>query len=165
MKRPLPILCALLLGGALAQTQAPLRLLLTQDLVTEVTENGKATEKLTPAPKAVRPGDTLTQQLTASNVGRAALRGAVLGIPVPRGTVYLGGATPTNGRWTTQFSRDGGKTFAVAPLKKTIAVTENGKTTQKEVVVPPSEYTNVRWVVSAVQPNETLKLGFRVKVQ
>lgn len=165
MKRPLPILCALLLGGALAQAQSPLRLLLTQELVTAVTENGKATEKLTPAPKTVQPGDTLTQQLAASNVGKATLRNAVLGVPVPRGTVYLGGATPTGARWTTQFSRDGGKTFAVAPLKKTIAVTENGKTIQKEVVVPPSEYTNVRWVVASLQPNETLKLGFRVKVQ
>ena len=63
------------------------------------------------------------------------------------------------------FSRDGGKTFGQAPLKKLVTVTEDGKTVQREVVVPPAEYTAVRWVVSALKPDTTLKLGFRVKVK
>lgn len=165
MKRSLPVLAALLLGGAVAQGAAPLRLTLSQDLVTVVTENGKAAEKLIPAPGSVRPGDTLTQQLSVSNVSKKVWKNAVLGVPVPQGAVYLGGATPSSARWTTQFSFDGGKTFAAAPLKKLVAVTENGVAVRREVVVPPSEYTNVRWVVGAIQPDETLKLGFRVKVK
>ena len=165
MKRFLPTFTALLLGGALAQAASPLRLLLTQQLVTVVTENGKAVEKLIPAPQSVRPGDTLTQHLTASNVGASVLKDAALTVPVPQGFVYVGNVTPANPRWITQFSFDRGKTFGTAPLMKTIAVTENGKTVYKDVVVSPSEYTNVRWVVALIQPDETLKLGFRVKVK
>lgn len=165
MKRSLPVLCALLLGGALAQATSPLRLSLSQDLVTTVTENGRSVEKFAPAPGSVQPGDTLTQQVAASNVGKGVLKGAGINLPVPRGTVYVGGATPSGARWTTLFSHDGGKTFGPAPLLKTITVTENGKTIQKKVAVPPSEYTNVRWVIQAIAPDETLKLGFRVKVK
>lgn len=165
MKRSLPVLCALLVGGALAQASAPLRLTLSQDLVTTVTENGRSVEKLTPAPRTVQPGDTLTQSLSASNVGKAALKGAALNLPVPRGTTYAGGATPASARWVTQFSFDGGRTYAAAPLKKTISVVENGVAVRREVVVPPSEYTNVRWIVGDIKPDETLKLGFRVKVK
>lgn len=159
-----PTLLLALFGVALAQGASPLRLTLTQERVTTVTENGKATERLTPLPKTVQPGDVLTQQLTAQNVGKSTLRNAALTLPVPQGTVYLGGAGAGEG-WSTLFSRDGGKTFGQAPLKKLVTVTEDGKTFQKEVVVPPSEYTTVRWVVSALKPDTTLKLGFRVKVK
>lgn len=156
---------ALLLGGALAQVSSPLRLQLTQELVTAVTEGGRTVETLSPMPKAVRPGDTLTQVVTASNLGKGTLRQASILLPVPRGTEFVGQATPSTARWATEFSRDGGQTFAAAPLKKTITVTENGRAVQKEVVVPPSEYTNVRWVVGAITSGDTLKFGFRVKVK
>ncbi|PNY79553.1 hypothetical protein [Deinococcus koreensis] len=156
---------ALLLGGALAQVSSPLRLQLTQELVTTVTESGRTVEKLSSMPKSVRPGDTLTQVITASNLGKSTLRQASINLPVPRGTEFLGQSTPAGPRWSTEFSRDGGQTFAAAPLKKTITVTENGKSVQKEVIVPPSEYTNVRWVVGAMNSGDTLKFGFRVKVK
>ena len=157
-------------AAAKAPPDAPAFALLSIGDVTELTVTPPDVEP-TPLPCDVprqyvlQPGDVLTQEISASNSGKAALRGAGINVPVPRGTFYLGGATPSSNRWQTQFSFDGGKTFGSAPLMRTVTVSENGKSVQKKVVVPPSEYTNVRWLVAAIQPDETLKLGFRVKVK
>ena len=154
----------LLLTNALAQSAPPLKLLLTQDLVTVVTENGKSSEKITKMPAAVRPGDLLSEQVSASNTSKAVLRNAVVRLNIPVGTQYSAGMSAGE-RWKTEYSADAGKTFAAAPLMKTIALTENGRTVQRQVVIPPSEYTGVRWTLPTLNPDETLKLSFRVTVK
>ena len=65
---------------------------------------------------------------------------------------------------TTLYSVDG-KTFGPAPLKKTVTVTENGRSVLKEVEVKPSEYTTVRWTVPELGVDQTLKLGYRIQVK
>ena len=161
----LPALAAALLGAAFAQSEAPLRLVLTQSLVTTIKEDGKDVERLVSSPKSVRPGDVLTQDIAVSNLVDRSLRNIRVPVPVPANTVYVGSATESANRFETQFSADGGKTFARAPLRKTVTVTENGKAVTKEVVIAPSEYTNVRWVIPELKKDESLKLGFRVKVK
>lgn len=169
MKRlPLSLMAAgsLMAGIAAAQASSPLTLTLAQALVQTVTVNGKRTEQLTPSPKNVRPGDVLNQVVTARNTGTKTLTGVVVRLPVPRGTTYLNPAISLNGASAvkTEFSADGGKTYASAPLKRTVSVTENGKTVTKEVVVKPAEYTNVRWTLAQVQGGESVQVGFRVQV-
>ncbi|GAA3997357.1 hypothetical protein GCM10022631_04910 [Deinococcus rubellus] len=164
MKRSTPtLLLTLLLGTALAQATTPLKLVLSQSLVQTVTENGKSTEKLIPEPTSVLPGAVLEEALTATNTLGKSMANVAVNLPVPAGTVYLNSLKP-EGSVKTLFSIDKGKTFAAAPLKKTVTVTENGKTVQKEVEVSPSEYTNVRWVLGELAAGGSLKLGFRVKV-
>lgn len=153
----------LLLGLALAQNASPLKLDLTLNLVKTVTENGKPVEKLTPA-KQNLPGDTLSQIITATNTGKTPLTNVRIPLNVPKNTVYL---APEKGMADVQaqYSIDGGKTYAPAPLKKTITVTENGKTVTKEVEVNPSEYQAVRWTVPRLAPGQSLKVGYRIRVK
>lgn len=156
-------LIALVTGTALAQTTSPLKLVLSQALVQTVTENGKSTEKLVPGPTSVLPGAVLEEALTATNTLGKLVSKVTVNLPVPAGTVYLN-TLKSGGAVQTLFSIDKGKTFAAAPLKKTVNVTENGKTLQKEVEVSPAEYTNVRWVLGELAAGDSLKLGFRVRV-
>ncbi|ASN82748.1 hypothetical protein [Deinococcus ficus] len=157
------LLLTTLLGTAYAATQAPLSLTLVQDLIVRVQKDGKVTEQRLDMPKSIKPGDLLLEEVTARNTTRGVLRGAAINLPVPRGTTYAGDAT-RNAAVTTLFTVDG-KTFAEAPLKRKVTVTENGKSVQKEVTVQPNEYTGVRWVVGAIKPDESLKLSFRVTVK
>ena len=162
MTRTLTIITALL-GSAYALSQAPLTLTLTQDLVIRVQKDGKTVEQRTTMPKAVKPGDVLVEEVAARNTTKGPLRNAAINLPVPKGTAYAGEVTSSAAARPT-FTIDG-KTYAEAPLKKTITVTENGKTTRKDVTVNPNEYTGVRWVITTINPDETKKLSFRVNVK
>ena len=164
---------AALLGTALAQTAAPaqtapkptppLKLVMSQALVKAVTEDGKRVEKLLPAPASVVPGAVLVQTVTATNTLELGLGNVIVNLPVPPKTTFLTPMATAKGT-TMLYSFDGGKNYGAAPLMKTIAVTENGKTVQRLTEVKPAEYTNVRWVLSTLKAGSSLKLGFRVKV-
>ena len=156
----LPLL--LLAGMALAQQVNLLSLSLQQSLVQAA--NGKAQERLVSSPKSVLPGDVLSQVVTAQNRGERTLKDVHVSLPVPKGTQYISPESTLN-VYPVQFSIDGGKTFAPAPLKRKVTVNENGKATVKEVVVKPSEYNAVRWIIPEVAAGKSQRVGFRVKVQ
>ena len=137
--------------------------MLSQALVKTTTVNGKSVEKLLPGPDTVLPGAVLEQAVTATNTLSKSMGNLSVNLRVPQGTTYLVSASG-QGDINVLFSADQGKTYAAAPLMKTITVTENGKSVQKAVEVKPEEYTNVRWVVAQLNAGESLKLGFRVKV-
>lgn len=169
MNRHTPlVLMTLLVSGALAQNNAaanaPISLNLVMSLVKTVTVDGKATEQFLPNPQSVQPGDVLSQVVTVQNTSNKVVKGQDVRLPVPKNTVYLAPETGMNIA-RAEYSIDGGKTFASAPLKKTVTVTENGKSVQKEVEVKPSEYTSVRWIVGELSPGQSLKLGYRIKVK
>ncbi|TDE84873.1 hypothetical protein [Deinococcus sp. S9] len=159
----LPLL--LVSGAALAQDTSPLQLVYDQVLIQTVTQNGKTAEKRTPGVTRVRPGEVLAQTVVARNTAGRALANIRIQLPVPKGMVYLApdGSVPADVR--TEYSIDGGKTFAPAPLKKTVTVTENGKTVTREVEVNPNEYQAVRWTISTLNAGAEQKLGFRVQVK
>lgn len=147
-----------------AQTPAQtVKLTLDQDLIRTVQKDGKATEERVPAPSAVLPGAVLIEEVTAQNVAKKPLSTVRIGVPVPKGTQYLGSATPSSERWKTQFTAlCSGKPlpYTEAPLNCTETV--DGKSVTREV--KPSEYVGVRWVLPGMKSDETLKLSFRVKV-
>lgn len=164
MKRHIPpVLLTLLLGTAVAQDGSPLSLTLALNVVKTVTENGKPAEKMVPAQGNV-PGDVLSQVVTARNVSSRALKNVQIPLNVPRATTYL---TPEKGvdSARTEYSIDGGKTFAPAPLKRKVTLTENGRSVTREVEVKPSEYQAVRYTISELKAGQTLKLGYRVQVK
>ncbi|GMA17076.1 hypothetical protein E5F05_03180 (plasmid) [Deinococcus metallilatus] len=151
-----------LAGFAAAQQAAsPLKLVLSQLLVQTVTKNGKTQEEFVPV-SAVHPGDVLQQSVKASNTGRQPLKNIALQLPVPANEVFM---KADESVYRAQYSIDGGKTYAAAPITRKITVTENGKTVTKEVVVQPSEYTNVRWVVPTLNPSDSVTLTARFKVR
>ena len=167
MKRQLFLLVGLstaALGAAQAQVSAQtVKLTLDQDLIRTVQKDGKASEERVAAPSAVLPGAVLIEEVTAQNTAKKATGTVRIGVPVPKGTQYLGSVTPSGERWRTQFTAlCGGKAleYAEAPLNCTETV--GGKSLTREV--KPSEYTTVRWVLPSMKADETLKLSFRVKV-
>lgn len=158
------LLTALLFGTVLAQGAAPLNLDLSMSLVRSVKVDGKVTEQFSPSPKNVQPGDLISQVVNVRNTGGKVLKNVPVTLPVPKNTVYMAPEKDMSVA-RTEYSIDGGKTFAAAPLKKKVTVTENGKTVTREVEVKPNEYTAVRWTISEISANQTLKLGYRVQVR
>ncbi|GHF40681.1 hypothetical protein HNQ07_001573 [Deinococcus metalli] len=158
------LVLALLSGGALAQGAEPLTLNLVMSLVRNVTVDGKVTEQTVENPGSVFPGDVLRQVVTVRNNTGRAIQNVPVRLPVPRSTTYLAAEQGVNVA-RTEYSVDGGKTFAPAPLMKTVTVTENGKSVRRQVEVKPSEYTAVRWVLSALPAGHSVKLGYRVQVR
>lgn len=165
LSRSMLAAAGLMTGLVAAQGTSPLTLSLAQALVRTVTVGGKSTEQLNPAPKTVQPGDVLSQLITASNAAAKPLSHVMVRLPVPKGTVYLKPSGALNSGVTMEFSIDGGKTYAPAPLKKQVSVTENGKTVLRDVVVKPSEYTAVRWTLAELPANGSVQLGFLVQVK
>lgn len=165
MKHLPPLLLLALPGLAFAQGTSPLSLVYDQVLIQTVKQDGKTTEKRTPNHIRVRPGDVLAQTVAARNTSTRPLANVAVKLPVPAGMVYLApdGAAPANVR--TEYSIDGGKTFAPAPLKKKITVTENGKTVTREVEVRPNEYQAVRWTIATLPAGAEQKLSFRAQVK
>ncbi|MGY2892700.1 hypothetical protein [Deinococcus sp. UYEF24] len=148
---------------ATAQTAAPaVKVTLTQDQIKTATVDGKAVDTVIASPKTVLPGDVLREEVTVVNVSGKPVKSPIISVPVPKGTVYAGSATPGNDRWNTLYSIDG-KAYSATPMK-TVTVTENGKSVTKQVAASASEYTNVRWLIGQLGADETLKLSFRVRV-
>ncbi|WP_019587388.1 DUF11 domain-containing protein [Deinococcus apachensis] len=165
MKPHLPILLFSLSAAALAQGSSPLTLSLSQALVQAVTVAGKTTEKRVPNYVKVRPSDVLAQTITARNVSARPLTNVAVRLPVPAGMVYIAADGPAPEGVRTEYSIDGGKTFAPAPLKRRVTVTENGRAVTKEVEVKPNEYQAVRWTIAALPAGTEKTLGFRAQVK
>ena len=143
------------------QAAAAVKVTLAQDQIKAATVDGKTVENVIASPKTVLPGDVLREEVTVVNVSGKVVRNPVISVPVPKGTVYAGSATPSGERWNTQYSTDLGKSYAATPMK---TVTENGKSVTRQVAAPVTEYTNVRWVIAQLAAEESLKLSFRVRV-
>ena len=159
-----------LLGLAtLALAASPLVLRLTSyKVIHEKDENGKIVERLVPAAE-VKPGDVLEWVLEAENKGDAPLENVALTIPIPPNTVYLEGtARPLELEGGVKvlplFSYDGVH-FSRPPLKKVVKVKVGDRVVTKEVVVPPEEYTHVRWVVPRLDPGQKVRVSLRTKVR
>ncbi|MFT2719501.1 hypothetical protein ACMT4L_05800 [Deinococcus sp. A31D244] len=157
---------AALLPAATAQgTQtSPLTLKAATLVVTQETRDGKKVEVLTDASKKqVIPGTVLSLTQTFKNVSTGALSGIALNMKVDPATTFQQ-ASCTVGGVTTQYTTDG-KTFAAAPLMKTVTVTENGKSVQKKVEVKPSEYTGVRWNIARLNAGQEGTCAMRATVK
>ncbi|MEF2278993.1 hypothetical protein V3W47_11855 [Deinococcus sp. YIM 134068] len=136
----------------------------SQDLVRRVTQGDRVAEQFVQGVKLVVPGDLLREEVGVRNVSGGVLRDVSVGMPVPRGTFFGGGATATTGRWRVEYSADDGRTYSATP-KRRVTVSENGLSVTREVAAPVSEYTHVRWVLSELRAEETLKFSYRVRVK
>jgi len=170
---PYLILLAVLIASALAYAQAPINLELKPfKVVVYTNEEGKQVEKLIAAEK-VAPGDLLEWRLKAVNESNDKLQDVALVIPIPPKTYYVdGSAKPLTLKrgdgekvFLPEFSYDGGKKYGRPPLYKKVIEVIDGKTVEKLVVVPPEEYTNVRWVIDYLMPGEAVEVYLRTKVR
>ncbi|WP_425148291.1 hypothetical protein [Deinococcus sp.] len=162
----LALTLAALPGRATAQTAAsPVQVALVSLVVGK---DAKGNEVLFALPKSgTRPGEVLAWQATAQSTSDKDLRGLTLNIPIPEATVYVAESAKmtVNGQAVTpKFSTDG-KTFAFAPLKKTVQVTKNGVTSSEEVTVSPSEYRAVRFMVPVLAAKTSVLAEVRTSVK
>jgi len=124
----------------------------------KVVVNGKEKkEELQPLPDKVYPGDVIEYKIIATNVSNEELKNVVIKARIPKGTVYV----PKSATGEPEFSIDNGKTFSKEPVK--YFVVENGKKVEK--IATPDMYTNLRWKIDSIKPNETVELTYRVKVK
>lgn len=145
------------------QPANPLKMVLVRSQVVTTTDKaGKKVETLKPDVKGALPGQIFEDTNTATNVGKLPLAGVNITMNVTPGVYVSSVAGRSDVR--ALYSIDNGKTFAAAPLKKTVTVQENGKSVTKQVEVSPSEYTNVRFVVPSLKAGESLKTTVRFRV-
>jgi len=156
-----------LLLGVLAATafsaviadEDPLTSALEAYIVTEAEDGSEAVE---PA-ESVIPGDLIEYRIKYSNNGENAISGLVVTGPVPSGVEYVGESADSEEPHDLEVSTDDGETWQVEPVVRTVT-DESGET--REEVVPPSDYTHVRWVsVNPMDPEETQQYSYRVRVK
>ena len=151
------LLGVLLLPSAASAQESPLESTLESYLVVE--EGGE--ERLTPAEQA-GPGDIIEYRLLYTNVSDRALSGLVVNGPIPNNTSYLGDTDSASVNAAFTVSVGAGDEFQSEPYTR-VVTDENGN--QQEEVVPPEDYTQLRWEpVDSIAPNQTQTYIYRVQV-
>jgi hypothetical protein len=118
-------------------------------------------------PSQAIPGQPLVWQATAINDLATPVQDLILTVPVPLHTTYINGSARLSvlGQMLTpQFSWDN-RTFGPAPLKRQVSQTQNGVTRLVEVVVPPTEYRAVRWIIPRLPAKTRVTAEVRTSVQ
>ncbi len=155
------LLAALLASAASAQSANPVLVGMEIYLVSQVTrDDGTREDRFTQATEA-RPGQTVEYRLLVRNVSEETLPPGIVVItaPVPEGTEFVSGsATPGTEVLLTEFSADGGSTFA-----ETNVFIGSG---EQRTIADPTAYTTVRWtVLEEMEPGVELTLVYRVVVR
>jgi len=128
---------------------------------TVLDKDGKEIEVFAPATTA-KAGQIIEYRYHATNVGEGEISNFIPIIPIPAVTTYIDGSATESDLFLLEFSIDGGKSFANAPL---IRIIKNDKGEEVEEQVDPSEYQAVRWtMLDSFKPNQEINLSFRVRV-
>lgn len=142
---------------ALAKPQVSLAMKAETDVL--VKKEGKVVRKRVAA-KNVAPGKTVFYTVTYKNDGDQKATDVVIDNPIPAGAKYLPGSATGDGEIT--FSIDKGKTFN-KPTLLTYQVKDGQKPVRK--VASPDEYTNIRWVIPAVDAGKQGQVGYQVVIK
>ena len=135
---------------------------LSSQMETFLVTNKKG-EELVVVTEQASPGDIVEYRLTYTNESQQPLSGLVITGPVPANTQYLEDSAAADVKAAFTVSIDGGETYHAEPVKKT-QTDRNGQ--PKNIIVPPSEYTQLRWVPDkGIQPGKVQTYRYRVKVQ
>lgn len=105
-----------------------------------ITDQGSA--KALDDAATAEPGDVIEYRLVFTNAGEEDVFGLNVVNPIPKHTAFVSQSENTRIPASFKVSIDGGETFESTPVKR-IETQSDG--TQKEVVVPPSQYTHVQW--------------------
>ncbi|WP_424951561.1 hypothetical protein [Deinococcus sp.] len=150
-----------------ANTSAePVRVVLAS-LIVGKDAKGQETLTATSDSARPRPGDLLAWKAIAVNDLPRGVLNLALTIPIPASTAYIGGSAALKvGAQTISpiFSVDG-QNFAPAPLKRRVNVVKDGVTTVQEVVVLPSEYRAVRWMLPTLAAKSQVVAEVRTSVR
>lgn len=128
---------------------------------TVIDKDGNEVEVFAPATTA-KSGQIIEYRYHAKNTSEGDINNFVPIIPIPSVTTFLSGSATESDLFVLEYSVDGGKSFAVAPLMKKVT---NDQGEEIEVEVDPSEYQAVRWtMLESFKVNQEIDLKFRVSV-
>jgi uncharacterized repeat protein (TIGR01451 family) len=150
----------LLAGGGfgLAAEEQALRSELEAYLV-EIDANGN--EVLRPADET-EPGSVVEYRLQFTNVSADPIAELAVNGPVPARTTYLGKSATTEAQANLVVSIDGGRSYESEPVVRSVHEPDG---TIRQVVVPPSRYTHIRWLnEESLEANATVSYRYRVRV-
>jgi len=112
--------------------------------------------------ESAAPGDLIEYHLDYANVSQDPLQGLVINGQIPQGTTYVGQSAFADFNHSLEVSIDGGETWTTEPVIRQVKQADGSV---KDEVVPPSEYTQIRWrLQDALQPESELALRYRVSV-
>jgi len=129
------------IGLSTAQAESPI----TSKMEAFVVEFNDDKEELKEA-NNVEPDQLVEYQMTYVNKSESSINGLTVVGPVPDGTSYVSATAKADVEASLLVSVDGGKSFQPEPVIRTETKT-NGEVV--EVVVPPSEYTHLKWLASS----------------
>lgn len=89
------------------------------------------------------PGHVMEFQIVFTNNGVDDVKGIQVVDPIPQNTRFVPDSHKTDVAAAFEVSIDGGESFELEPVVR-IETQPDGS--QKEVVVPPEQYTHVRWL-------------------
>ena len=112
---------------------------------------------------AAEPGEVMEYRITFVNNGDSSVSGLKVVDPIPENTTFISDSARTEVNALFEVSIDGGLYFEQEPVTR-IETQADGS--QKEVVIPPEEYTHIRWAVEDALRGEggQQKYAYRVVV-
>lgn len=125
-----------------------------------VTKDSDGQEKVLPAVETV-PGQVMEFRIVFTNNGDSAVSGVKVVDPIPENTRFIGNSHAADVDALFEVSIDGGESFESEPV---IRLETQADGTQKEVVIPPEQYTHVRWVASEALTSKGGKHSYRYRV-
>ncbi len=123
-----------------------------------VDKNGK--EKVTKTDQ-VEPGQVMEFELVFTNNGETNVSGIQVVDPIPENTLFIGESHSSDVQANFEVSIDGGQTFESEPV---IRIETQADGSQKEVVIPPEQYTHVRWLAEDALASKGGKQRFTYRV-
>lgn len=97
------------------------------------------------AAKEVEPNQLVEYQLTYTNTSKSNINGLTVVGPVPEGTSYVSDTANADVAADLLVSIDGGKTYEPEPVIR-LETKASGEVVEK--VVPPEEYTHLKWTAA-----------------
>ncbi|MGQ7845574.1 hypothetical protein ACUNV4_13910 [Granulosicoccus sp. 3-233] len=127
-----------------------------------VTVDADGKEIIQPTAEA-RPGELMEYRLIFVNNGKSEVSGMSIVDPIPANTTFVSDSANSNAESRFEVSVDGGRTFESEPV---LRIETQADGSQKQVVIPPSQYTHVRWAAVETLDGEggTQQYAYRVTV-
>ena len=149
--------CVLAAGSAWAESPLISRM---QAFVVELDAEGS--EVFKPADKA-SPKQVIEYRLVYENTGEQPLKDLAVTGPIPQNTRYVADSAASMTTGAFQVSIDDGKNWEGEPVVRQ-RINDQGQL--EEVIIPPAEYTHVRWVAQRpLAAESSQEYRYRVQIQ
>lgn len=155
----LALIASIAVGGLAIANTKPADPALQSNMKAYVITTDKAGKDLATPATEVTPGQVVEYRLTYKNVSDKPLSGIAVTGPIPNSTTYMAKTAASAAQTDFVVSIDGGKNYESEPVKR-VVTDEKGKKVEK--IIPPSEYSHVRWnLKQPLKAGETQTFSYR----